>query len=240
MSRQAILLATLGAILVVAAFFFLLYQPKNEELDEIRAETESIEAQQDDVRERIGELRGIREQAPELESLLEAGEAVVPDDPALPSLLRQLEQAASDSQVTLVSIAPSRPTTVDEEDEEDDAEVEGTPAGDLARVSVTVEVDGTYFQPVDFLRRIEDPGISPRGVLWNTVSITEGDDELPELRASLNADVFARVPAADDEEADDGEEAEDEAGDDEENEEAGDEEDATDDEAGTDEEDADE
>jgi hypothetical protein len=49
--------------------------------------------------------------------------------------------------------------------------------------------EGGYFQVVDFLRRLEDPVVTPRGVLVQSVTASPG--ELPTLSVSVSVVMFA-------------------------------------------------
>lgn len=184
--NRNILLGVLVGILLVALFWFLFYQPRNTELAELRDETERLEAQERQVAQRVRQLEGVREAAPAFEAELAAANLLVPREPGLPAILRQLQLAADESGMTLLSVSPSRPAPVT---------VEG--GGDsVHRINVALSLEGTYFQTVDFLRRIEDPTITPRALLWNTISIGGEPAEHPLLGISLQGDLFAILPVA--------------------------------------------
>lgn len=184
MNRRMTVLAGLGAVLLIALTWVLLYQPRNEEIAEIRAETAELEVREAELATRVGELREVRNAAPEVESQLVSASAVIPREPALPAVLRQLQLAADEAGVTLSSMAPGRPEPV---------AIEGGTEG-LARLNLVVDVEAPYFQMVDFLRRLEDPEITPRGLVWNGVDIESNYDDYPELTASLQGDLFAIMP----------------------------------------------
>lgn len=184
MNRQSIIVAALVGVLVVAGYYFLLFKPRSDEVAEIEDQIEQVVQQQTALRSRIAALEEVRSQAPEIEARLAAAEAVIPRDPALPSALRQLQLAADDSGLELVSITPGRP---------DGADVDGAPP-ELASLSLSLALNGGYFQIVDFLRRVEDPSIVPRGVLWTSVAL--GVDEYPTLTANLSGEMFALLPTA--------------------------------------------
>jgi Tfp pilus assembly protein PilO len=181
MTRTAVLLSALAAILVVALFWLLWWSPSQDELAQIREETDQVLAQQAELEVRLRALQAVREQAPEAEAVLAAGEAIVPRGTALPSALRQLQLSADEAGLRLVSVSPGRPVAV-----------EGAPAN-LGELPVSVEVEGGYFQIVDFLRRIEDPTISPRGLEWADASFAIA--EYPTLTASLSGRMYAQLPA---------------------------------------------
>jgi Tfp pilus assembly protein PilO len=181
MNRTMLALSVLGSILLVVLFWLLLWSPKQEELELALAEIETVQAQQFETEGRIRALEGVRDRAPELEAELAAGEAVLPRDTALPSALRQLQTAADEAGATLVSVSPGRPVAVEGADET------------LGQIPVNVELRAGYFQAVDFLRRMEDPTISPRGLTWTSLDMTV--DEYPSLTVILAGQLYAELPA---------------------------------------------
>ena len=44
---------------------------------------------------------------------------------------------------------------------------------------------------VDFLRRIEDPAITARGIVWGTGSLTKDDADYPQLVGTVGGSMFA-------------------------------------------------
>jgi Tfp pilus assembly protein PilO len=199
MKRTHLLLGVLAAVMVVVSFWLLLWQPKQDEIVAVREEIQSTQDQQRTIEADLVHLRSVRESAPEAEAQLAAAGAIVPERPNQPSLLRQLQTAADDAGLTLMSVTFGRPsdTLLDE--------------GSVASLSTNLAVEGRYFQIVDFLRRIEAPEITPRGLLWNSITVAER--EYPTLSASLSGMTFAAavVPPA---EVDDTLGMEDEAGED--------------------------
>jgi Tfp pilus assembly protein PilO len=181
MKRSQILLSSLGAILVIALFYVLLFQPSREELATIEASIVTEQTVQQQLTSEIARLQAVREQAPEVEAELAAAEAIVPRDAALPSALRQLQLAADESGIVMQSVTASRPTVI-----------EGATDG-LSSVDVNVQMLGGYFQVVDFLRRVEDPGISPRGLDWNNATVARVEGEYPELQVTLSGHLYALI-----------------------------------------------
>lgn len=180
MNRQTLLLVAVGAIAIIVLFYMFGWKPKADELAEVRAQTEDAIAQQSVLESQIANLESIRAVAPEIEAALAAAESLIPRDAALPSALRQLQLAADDSGVELVSIAPGRPAA--------DPDVP-----EVARISLSVNAEGSYFQIVDFLRRLEDPTITPRVVLLQNISVS--GLEHPTLSIAMTGAMFAILPA---------------------------------------------
>lgn len=181
MKRTTLLLTALGLVLVLAGWYLLVWSPRNDALTAAEVATTEVQAQQDLTRSRVAALQAVREEAPQLQAELAAAESLLPRDTSLPSTLRQLQQAADASNATLVSVSPMQPVAV-----------EGATPG-LYAIALNAEVRGSYFQIIDVLRRLEDPTISPRGMVWDNVSIAMGD-EAPELVVALTGRMFSVLP----------------------------------------------
>lgn len=181
MNRQIGIVAVLVAGLLVALFYFFVWSPRSDEIEEIEAQIETVEQQQAQLQRRITELKEVRNNAPELEAEIVAAESVVPRDVGQAAAIRQLQLAADESGVELPNVTFDRPT-----------QIQDAPVG-LASLQVTVQVDGGYYQLVDFYRRVEDPAITPRGVTWSSVVVSP--TEYPMLTASSSGSMYALLPA---------------------------------------------
>lgn len=181
MKRMHLLLAGLVVVLLVVAFWVLLWQPQRDELAAIEVSIADEQAEQGRLAGSINRLRDVRRESPEIESELTAFESIVPEGSELPAALRQLQLAADESGVVLQTVSTGRPTGIPDS-------IEG-----LSSISLSAQVVGEYFQVVDFLRRVEDPLITPRGVEWSAASLSP--TEYPELNVSLTGSLFAVITA---------------------------------------------
>ena len=181
-TRILALVSGLVAVLLAAGFYLLLWQPKSDEVADLEEQAATLQTQQAQLTGQIARLQAVRREAPDIEAQLAAAEAVIPRSAALPVFVRQMQQAADDSGVTLLSLSPGAPSAV----------ADG-PAG-LATIGVTANVTGGYFQLVDFLRRLEDPAITARGFLWSSAGVAPS--EYPTLSLSLSGQMFAYLPGA--------------------------------------------
>lgn len=186
MNRIQVLISVLVAVLLVVLFYFLLYAPRQEELVAIEDLIAEEEVQHTELRSELSQLREVRSRAPELEAHLAAARSVLPEETQVPALYRQLQTAADDAGVELLSINTGRAQEVVTDG------VEG--ADGAAALSLTLQIDGNYLQLVDLLRRIEDPELTPRGVRWTSATLTRGD-EWPVLSLSLTGAAYAVLPA---------------------------------------------
>ena len=180
MKRSQVLLSILAGALVIALFYVLLWSPAREDLVELEEQIAAQQTQQQQLQQEITRLRAVRDEAPEVEAELAAAEAIVPRDAALPAALRQLQVAADESGVVLQSVSTSRPTAL-----------VGAPDG-LSSINASMQIFGGYFQIVDFLRRVEDPSITPRGLTWGNATLALGE-EYPELNVSLTGSLYALI-----------------------------------------------
>ena len=185
MKRLTLLLTALGMVLLVVVFFLFLFQPAREELAVVEEQIDQQLDEQLALQGEIDRLRSVREEAPAVEAGLATADAIVPRDPGLPALVRNLQLAADESGIALITVSTSRPTELA------DIETDG-----LSSLAVTTQLEGGYFQVVDFLRRIEDPGITPRGVTWSTATVSRADDLYPDLTVSLTGNAYAIIPGA--------------------------------------------
>lgn len=200
MTRQTTLLSALAAVLVVALWWLFLYSPGQDELARVEDEVAAAEAETASLQQRVAALEAVRARAPETEAAIAQLFSIVPDEPALSGALRQIGAAADDAGVELDNVTTPRPVEVDE-------------LTGLYSVSLSMTATGSYFQLVDFLRRLEDPAITARGLVFNSLTVTPS--EYPLLTIAITGEMFAvlePVPepvdeAAPDAPSDDGTEA---------------------------------
>jgi Tfp pilus assembly protein PilO len=190
MNRIAWLLSALGAILVVGLFFVFLYQPAREEASDLESQIENELSLQAGVRAEIDRLQDTRERAAEAEADIATAEQLVPQEAGTPALLRQLQLAADDAGMQLTTVTVGRPT-----------ELSDTGIDGLSQVPIGVVMRGTYFQLIDFLRRIEDPSITARGLTWGNAAISRADDDYPDLAVNLTGSAYAVVAVPEEPEA---------------------------------------
>lgn len=194
MNRTTAMLAGLGAIVMLALFWFLGYQPQQSEIDELDVAAADLQDDQRVAQGEIARLETVRVQIPQIEAAIEAAESIVPRSPALPSTLRQLVLAADSSGVVIESITPTRP----ERAEALDPTLPFPP--DLATIGMSMQLSGGYFQIVDFLRRIEDPALIARGIVWSALDVNVDGDDYPVLNVILSGQMYAILPDAEVEE----------------------------------------
>ena len=178
MTRVGWLLTGLLCVLLAVGWYFLIFSPTSEDIEVVRADTERTLTEAEQQRARAAELREVRQRAPEAEAALNAGQTLIPEEPSIPALFRQMQQAADDAGVRLPTINPTAPSVVTIGDEE------------VTAIGVSMTLQGSYFQIVDLVRRIEDPLLTPRALRWDAASLSPTD--FPELTVSLSGQVYSR------------------------------------------------
>ena len=86
--KQWVALTLLGCLAIAAAGWFLLVSPKRSEAAELRAQTESQEATNAKLRNELQVLKAQAKDLPKEQAKLAAVAAKIPDNPALPGLVR--------------------------------------------------------------------------------------------------------------------------------------------------------
>lgn len=185
MTSKAPLIAILACVVLAAGFYFLAWQPKAEEQTALEDETAQLEDEAQRLRNEIAALEEIKANEVEIRAAITKLEEYIPEGPAQPAVVRQLQDAADEAGVAIESMSFGEPERVE------GAPETGEPGTVLARIESSFDLDGGYFQIVDFLRRIEVD--VPRAVLVRDLSLS-GGDEYPALSGSWSGDLFAIVP----------------------------------------------
>jgi Tfp pilus assembly protein PilO len=169
--RQELVLAAVGALLVLAAATLLLIRPTRQATAEARADRDAAVADSQSLRDQITALEALKPKEAELKAQAELAKSEFPATPALPGLVDALQDAASLAGVDLGTVSPSTPKA-------------STVNSTLAEITTTVDVNGGYFEIQDFLVRLEnlvkgsDPArVAPRSVLVQSVNLSTGSDE---------------------------------------------------------------
>lgn len=173
MSRRALLVALGAALVLLVMWFLLLWGPQGGKLDDAREREAAAESENSQLELQVARLEAAQDRAPELAADLEELRRAVPDDPELAQFILDANEAASDSGVEFLSIAPGVPDRGD---------------GLLPPViTLQINVSGGYFEVLDYLDRLED---LPRIVVVDSLTLTPNDDS-SELSVVVQGRMFA-------------------------------------------------
>lgn len=188
-TRQWTVGTALLVVLMLVAGWFLLISPKRSEAADLQTQTTAQMAQNASLQNQIAVLQSQAKNLPAQQAQLAAIRQHLPDNPALPGLVRSLTDAAAKSGVTLVSLAPSTPVAAP-------AAKATTPSGTTApatgtgqsaaaaaasavgatlqMVPIVVTVTGSYYDTEQFLNKVE--GLT-RSFLVTGFSVTPAESQ---------------------------------------------------------------
>ena len=167
--KQWVALTVVGVLAVLAAGWFLVVSPKRSAAADLRTQAATQQQGNMGLRAQLATLKAQAKDLPQKQAALAAVAAKVPDNPALPSLIRALSKAADDAGVELVSLAPSAPVpatgaaaaaaappTAAKTGTTLTTAPAGSAAGTLQQIALTINVIGGYFQVEQFFDRLEN------------------------------------------------------------------------------------
>jgi Tfp pilus assembly protein PilO len=195
MNRRPLLVGVAAALAVLLAWYFLLWKPRNDEITEARDRTEAAETQAQQLQSEIQRIRAAQRDEPLRRAQLETLRAAIPDDPNLAQFILDTNDAATKAGIDFISIAPTPPAAA----APTQAPATGTTATTAppaqgtppAEVKVVLQVQGGYFQVLDFVNRLTD---LPRLLVIDSVAVSA--DQNGRLSVNLQSRMFTReLPA---------------------------------------------
>jgi type IV pilus assembly protein PilO len=164
--KQWVALAAVAALVILAGGWFLLVSPKRSDAAALRTQTSDKQRANQLLAGQVATLKSQAKDLPAQQAKLAAVAAKIPDNGAMPTLIRSLNKAAADTGVELVSLAPGQPTAVapaavttpasGSTTARSAAPASAATVGTLQSVGVTLNVVGSYFQVAEYLDRLEN------------------------------------------------------------------------------------
>jgi len=202
--KQWVALTVLGCLGIAAAGWFLLVSPKKAEATDLQAQTASQESTNASLRTQLEVLKAQAKDLPKKQADLARVAAKIPDNPALPGMIRALTAAAASAGVELVSVTPGPPAAVAlavpvaapapadataPADSAPAAPVAGAPAptaaGTLAGIPVAINVVGGYFEVAQFMSNLEN---LPRALRVTNLTLAPGTSPVAGEGASTSTE----------------------------------------------------
>jgi Tfp pilus assembly protein PilO len=193
---------TLGLLLSVASWF-LLISPQRSEAAGLREQATSQRTSNEQIKMKTKQLQAQFASLPARQAQLDEIRQQMPDNPALPSLVRSLSEHAKSSGVDLVSIAPTTPAPLVA------APAAGAPAAAAAatgiqQIQTTIGLTGSYAELTLYLQKVQRE--MRRAVLVESVALTEFKEAdaksvpevgvSPTLKLTITGKVFVLDPKA--------------------------------------------
>ncbi|HEX5266799.1 MAG TPA: type 4a pilus biogenesis protein PilO [Acidimicrobiales bacterium] len=150
-------------VAMVLAWWFLLWGPRNRSYNDANTAAQQAQGQVEQLQAQLNRLESIKQQLPLLQAQLAKMQVAVPDKPQLDQIILNINTAAVNSGVQLLSIAPTPPAAT---------ATSGAGAGTSGAppsIRVALSLKGGYNQVLDFINRLD--GL-PRLVVIDTVGLT--------------------------------------------------------------------
>lgn len=137
--KEIYIIAAVVAVVLVVAWYFLLFSPTRQDLKDLDAQIAADETALANAQQELALLQSYEKTAPQAQVDIMRLSRMLPEDEGIPSMMVDLTKTATLSGVKLTSI--SRGTTT-----------AGTPFGIQ---TITLAVTGEFFDVQDFLYRME-------------------------------------------------------------------------------------
>ncbi len=167
--KQWVALTVVGVLAIAIGGWSLLISPKRSEAADLRTQAEQQISQNFALSAQIRMLKAQAKDLPRQQARLAAVAAKIPDNPALPALVRALTVAADEAGVELATLAPALPAPVVAAPAAATVTAAGVsptavkpvaaPAvsvGTLQSIALSITVVGGFFQVEQFLDRVEN------------------------------------------------------------------------------------
>lgn len=203
-SRQWTMIAGLLAVVLLAGGWFMLISPKRSNAAEIRSQAVSEQQAIAGLRSKLQVLKAQAADLPAQQARLAAISTLIPDNPALPALIRQLTAAGEKAGIVLDSVAPAAPASA--ATTAAGSAGAGQPAtAPLQAIQLTLNSYGSYYDQEAFLANLEDldralrvtgfsvtPGKAPKASSSHAGSGSAGSSDRYDgsLKMSITADVY--------------------------------------------------
>src|SRR4051812_40266536 len=190
--KQYVVFTVLGCLVVLAAGWFLLVSPKRSSAAELRTQSAASVRDNQTLEAKLQVLKAQARDLPKQQAKLAAVAAKIPDNPALPAMVRALTTASQSAGVELVSMTPGTPAGVAAAPAATTTTSTvkrpapgAASAGQLASIPLTLSVVGGYFQIQQFVSNLES---LPRSMRLTNIGITPGANPLKPTTSTTAVD----------------------------------------------------
>lgn len=166
--REQFILTVVGSVLLIVIMVALLIYPSYQKMGALDTQITQAKADVSTAKSLLEQRQAIKDRSAQTDATWLTLANQVPDNPDLPALIIELQDAAFDSGVQLVAVTPTKP------------------ANKVTYVSVPVQIDvlGTWADTVDYLQRISKLSRALR-ILQVTASVTDNASQVSRANADL-------------------------------------------------------
>jgi len=168
--RDILIIAAVGIVVVAVALVVLLVLPQNAKLKDIDAQIEETQGQISQSQALLAQRQTAKQRASLTATELLRLSNSVPESPELPALIIELQDLSIAAGLRFISLTPQQPSAPWAADN-------GAPEPGFLRIPMTMQVNGTWSDTVDFLQRLTK---LPRQLRVTGVNVTEATDDATE------------------------------------------------------------
>jgi Tfp pilus assembly protein PilO len=169
-------LAGLAALVLVVAWYLAVFSPQARNLSKAHKAHTAAEQKISQLQGQLVQLNALKAQIPADKAALSTLDAAVPSSPQLDSTLRQIQQAASASGVSLSSLSPSAPITT--------GSTTAPKTSSTPSIVLTMSATGSYSEIAGYLTQLAG---MPRTVVVTGLNIAGTGAG---LTAQITANIF--------------------------------------------------
>jgi Tfp pilus assembly protein PilO len=173
MNRRPALIAGLVGVVLAVALVAGLILPKASQVRSKQTQVDKAAQEESALRVQLQTLEAAAKDAPKDRKRLKRLQAQVPPTADLPALIRQLNNSSDEAGVDFMTIAPGQPLL--------------SGSGTYSVVPVQITVIGGFFAVDRYLFLLEELS---RVNKVETIAITPGPEQLPQLQVQLTANFF--------------------------------------------------
>jgi Tfp pilus assembly protein PilO len=192
MNRRAVGIGALVSVLIVVLWYMFLWSPTNGDIQDAKDRQETAQTQAAQLRAEIKRLKAAQDNEAAQTARLTQLKEGIPDVPRLAEFLLETNDAAVRAGIDFISVAPSPPAPAAPAAAAATTATTGAPAAGgaaaaPAEIRISLQIQGGYYQVLDFLNRLDQ---LPRIVVTDTLTVTS--DNTSRLSVTLGARMFTR------------------------------------------------
>ena len=178
LSRKIIILAAINVV-IIGAFYWFLIGPKYDQISSLKEEHANLQVKLNESRVIAADIPRYLKEKEEMEALLKAAVAQLPNEKEIPDLIDSISRAGEKSGLKILLFRPGKEVA----------------RGFYAEVPVNMSVEGKYESLYEFSAKV---GNLPRIVNIENMSIMSlgHKNRVPLLRANFVATTFRFIPGA--------------------------------------------
>ncbi|MEO6469952.1 MAG: type 4a pilus biogenesis protein PilO [Acidimicrobiia bacterium] len=157
MKRNALIAGAVGLVVVILAWYFIIYSPIGDDLSAAETSTASEQAKTQDLENTLARLAAQSKNSTRQEALLRKFDQAIPEKSNLAEFIIQLNKLATSSGIKFQSISPSPPAA----------------GGSSSVIALSINIGGSFFQVKNYLSQLER---LERLVIVDGVSISAAGD----------------------------------------------------------------